>query len=578
MSRRQRKPNGSDELEQNDRAAETTDVTPKSPNRKKKAKGTPKSEEKQEGKKEIPAEANHASEEAGDHNVQLNFFTVLLITLTYVMVLLGAYFSEYLYQVNSMVQGKTAGFAVRKGYAPLFKDFEYFWTRHAYSVIRDCYERPVASGPGRFIKVLERVGRRKNEVFDYTGRTLECINTGSYNYLGFGGPNEFTEKDVLQAIRQYGTSTCSARAEIGTTAVHIELEKKVAEFVGKPAAIIFGMGYETNSTAIPSLVGKGGLIISDSLNHASLVTGCRASGAKITVFRHNDPKSLEMVLRKAIAEGQPRTHRPWKKILVVVEGIYSMEGEVLKLKEIVAVKNKYKAYLYIDEAHSIGAIGRGGRGVCAYAGVDPKEVDILMGTFTKSFGSVGGYIASSPEIIAYLRKTAFGALYDTSMSVPAAVQSLAAMKTIMGEIHGNEGERRLRSLRDNTIYVRRRLKELGFYILGNYDSPVIPLLIGHPTKMPFTSRACLEQNLAVVVVGFPATPLATSRARICVSASHAREDLDEFLAIIEDVGTRGLLRYGQKVSPATCLNALRIKFGTFLPFLLPGPRRRTKAK
>jgi serine palmitoyltransferase len=176
--------------------------------------------------------------------------------------------------------------------------------------------------------------------------------------------------------------------------LHAQLEKKVAQFVGKEDAIIFDMGYATNSTSIPSLIGKGGLIISDSLNHASIVMGCRSTGAKIKVFRHNDPEDLERVLRQSIAEGQPRTHRDWKKILVVVEGIYSMEGEILRLPEIVAVKKKYKAYLYVDEAHSIGALGKTARGVCDYWGVDPADVDILMGTFTKSFGSVGGYIAS----------------------------------------------------------------------------------------------------------------------------------------------------------------------------------------
>jgi serine palmitoyltransferase len=200
--------------------------------------------------------------------------------------------------------------------------------------------------------------------------------------------------------------------------VHEELEREVAAFVGKPAAIVFGMGFATNSLTLPALMrGKGSLIISDALNHASIVAGVRGSGARVKVFRHNEPEHLERVLRAAIAEGQPRTHRPWTKILVVVEGIYSMEGEICRLPEIVAIKKKYRAYLYLDEAHSIGALGAGGRGVCEHLGVDPADVDILMGTFTKAFGSCGGYIAGDEQLIQYLR---------TVSPVSACVQCLQA--------------------------------------------------------------------------------------------------------------------------------------------------------
>jgi serine palmitoyltransferase len=161
--------------------------------------------------------------------------------------------------------------------------------------------------------------------------------------------------------------------------VHVQLEREVAAFVGKPAALVFGMGFATNSLTLPVLVrGKGTLVVSDALNHSSIVNGVRGSAARVKVFRHNQPEHLERVLRAAIAEGQPRTHRPWNKILIVVEGIYSMEGEVCRLAEIVAIKKKYKAYLYLDEAHSIGAMGRSGRGVAEHLGVDPADIDIMV--------------------------------------------------------------------------------------------------------------------------------------------------------------------------------------------------------
>merc|ERR1740130_2077843 len=152
--------------------------------------------------------------------------------------------------------------------------------------------------------------------------------------------------------------------------------------------MVFGMGFGTNSTGIPALIGKGGLIISDNNNHSSIVAGARSSGAHIKVFQHNDAQNLEAVVRRAIIEGQPRTHRPWSKILIMVEGIYSMEGELCPLASIIAVKKKYNCYLYVDEAHSIGALGKQGGGICEQSGVDPTDVDVLMGTFTKSFGAV----------------------------------------------------------------------------------------------------------------------------------------------------------------------------------------------
>jgi serine palmitoyltransferase len=284
------------------------------------------------------------------------------------------------------------------------------------------------------------------------------------------------------------------------------------------------MGYATNSTVIPALIGRGGLIISDSLNHASVIAGCKSSGAKVRVFKHNDVEHLEQVLREAIVQGQPRTHRPWTKILIVVEGIYSMEGEICRIPEIIEVKKKYKAYLYVDEAHSIGSIGHTGRGVCEYFGVPTSDVDILMGTFTKSFGSVGGYIASSKELIAYLRLTAYGAIYETSMSPACCQQIMSALALITGQDGTDEGKKRLWQLRENTIYFRKRLAALGFPIFGNPDSPVVPMALYHAAKMPAFSRECLERNIAIVVVGYPATPLLLPRVRFCLSSAHTRED------------------------------------------------------
>jgi len=345
--------------------------------------------------------------------------------------------------------------------------------------------------------------------------------------LGFAENNGPVTDLVAEAIRSYGVACASPRIEAGDTVVTRDLEKEIAAFVGKEDALVIGMGFATNSTTIPAICGeKGTLIISDSLNHNSIVNGSRDSGAKVLVFKHNNIKDLEKLLRNAIAEGQPRTRRPWKKIVIIVEGIYSMEGEVCKLPQIIEMKKKYKAYLYVDEAHSIGALGKTGRGICEHWGVDPADVDVLMGTFTKAFGSIGGYISGPKEFIEYLRLTSYGSVYSTSMSAACAQQALSALRIIVGKDGTNEGKNRIQKLHDNSNYFRRRLVELGFVVFGDMDSPIMPMMLYHVSLLPFVSRFLLERGIAVVIVGFPVTPMLLNRVRFCISASHTIEDLE----------------------------------------------------
>ena len=276
----------------------------------------------------------------------------------------------------------------RKGYAPLLADFEEFFQRRLYMRTHDVFDRPICSAPGPYIDVMLRKFSLMKMEQPLTGETTRCLNLGSYNYLGFS-VNGGADPLVFDTLEGYSVSTCGPRTELGTAPVHLELEKTIAEFVGKPAAVVVGMGFATNSTLIPCLLGKGGLIISDQLNHTSIVQGARCSRAKIKTFKHNDPESLEQVVRTAIAEGQPgyEAYKPWKKIVILVEGLYSMEGSICRLPPIIEIKKKYGAYLWVDEAHSIGALGKSGKGVVEYWGCDPADVDVMMGTFTKSFGA-----------------------------------------------------------------------------------------------------------------------------------------------------------------------------------------------
>eukprot|EP00298_Acanthocystis_sp_HF-20_P003038 c13416_g1_i1.p1 GENE.c13416_g1_i1~~c13416_g1_i1.p1 ORF type:complete len:539 (-),score=174.25 c13416_g1_i1:56-1588(-) len=427
------------------------------------------------------------------------------------------------------------------GFAPIVKGFEDFFIRRIYGRVSDCWNRPVTKTPGAHIDVCLR--ESKNGEYFTTGEVVKCLNLGSYNYLGFADQNKMCREDVQQALRKYGASSCSSYAAAGHMSIHQQLEDEIAAFVGKPAAVLNPMGFSTNSTTIPALVKKGDLIISDALNHASIVSGARSSGAKILVFEHNSPSSLESVLRKAIRQGQPRTGLPWKKILVIVEGIYSMEGEICSLKEISRITKRYKAYLWVDEAHSIGCLGKTGRGVCEYHGVNPDDIDILMGTFTKSFGSVGGYVAGSKELIDYLKSVTASNLHAVTMSPGCAQQSLSSLRILRGEDGTNLGKEKIQKIKDNTHLFRARLAAAGCHIIGDNDSPIIPVMVYHPTKLAAFSRELLKRKIAVVVVGYPATPLLLGRVRFCMSASHSKEELEQALDEIEDVAERVAVLY-----------------------------------
>ena len=267
----------------------------------------------------------------------------------------------------------------------------------------------------------------------------------------------------------------------------------------------------------------------------------------IRVFKHNDCEDLERVIRDAIVLGQPKTGRPWGKIIVVVEGIYSMEGEYCNLKGVVEVCKKYNVFSYLDEAHSIGAMGESGRGACEYCGVDTKDVDILMGTFTKSFGGMGGYIASTQKVIDYLRVKAAGSIYHNSLSPVVCQQIITAFNIIDDQSENSIGKRKINNLRDNCNYMRMKLNEMGLHVLGNYDSPIMPVMLYNPTKIAAFSRECFLRGLAVVVVGFPAVPILMSRARFCISAGHTREELDKTLVGIEEVAVLLKLKYNENV-------------------------------
>ncbi|KAI0320427.1 pyridoxal phosphate-dependent transferase [Amylostereum chailletii] len=468
------------------------------------------------------------------------------------------------------------------GYAPLNSDFDSFYTRRLKTRLDDCFSVPVTGVPGRTIMTLDRHSDDHNHTFTLTGTQTRGLNISSYNYLGFAQARGGCADAVEEGLRRYGVSTGGTRLEGGTSELHVTAEALVARFVGQEDALLSSMGFATNSTVIPALVNKGCLVISDELNHASIRYGVRLSGASVRMFAHNDMAALEALLREVISQGQPKTHRPWKKILIVVEGLYSMEGTLVDLPAIMELKKKYKFYLFIDEAHSIGALGPHGRGVADYFGIGPRSIDILMGTFTKSFGAAGGYVSGSKMLIDRLRLRGHSGVYTEAMTPPVVIQILSSMASIMGvsepttpvksssstvtlrpttdseqypglapatmlppwmdlpieQRNGIEGNARLRRLAFNSRYLHRGLAKLGFITYGHVDSPIVPLLLFHPGKMVAFHRMMRARKTPIftVVVAYPATSLVTSRVRFCLSAAHTKEDIDVVLQACDEIG------------------------------------------
>ncbi len=412
------------------------------------------------------------------------------------------------------------------------KDF--FYIRNLYGNIEDVFNRPVYSSPEDWIDVAIREPESDRGFFSKlitTPQSRRCLNLGSYNYLGFGGLNAHCTPLVVKSVLDNPITSGSCSAELGYSSNIKEVEEVTAKFVGKESAVVVGMGFATNSTVIPALCGAGDLILSDALNHNSIVEGARLSGAKIKAFKHNCVGDLELLLQQAVAGKGAR----YNKILVIVEGIYSMEGELCELADIVKVCKLYGAYVWLDEAHSIGAVGATGRGVCEELGVDPHDIDVMMGTFTKSFGAAGGYVAGDLETVARVRQYSAGCTDAVSMPPAVCTQILASLRVIAGEDGTDIGKNKLTALRDNALFFRTGLENLGLEVLGQHPSPVMPVMLYQPYKIGDFSRLAFNRKLAVVVVGAPATPVTYPRVRFCVSAAHSREDLADALVAIGEI-------------------------------------------
>ncbi|MBP1629874.1 MAG: putative 8-amino-7-oxononanoate synthase [Bacteroidetes bacterium] len=331
---------------------------------------------------------------------------------------------------------------------------------------------------------------------------------GSNSYLGLTNHPKIIEA-ATAALRKYGSGCAGSPFLNGTLDIHIELEEKLADLVGKEKAIVYSTGFHSNIGVIPTIVGRGDHLILDELDHASIIEGRRLSFAKDHKFKHNDMESLEKVLQKI----------PTNEIkLIVVDGVYSMEGDIAKLPEIVTLAEKYNADIYVDEAHSLGVFGQGGKGICNHFGITDK-VDLIMGTFSKSLAAIGGFIATDAETINYLRHNSRSYIFSASIS-PASTASVLAAIDVM-----KEEPQRVDMLKEITNYSLNSFRTLGFEI-GHTQSPIIPLYVRDTDKTFMITQELFEDGIFVNPVIPPACSPDATLIRFSLMATHTKEQVD----------------------------------------------------
>ena len=331
---------------------------------------------------------------------------------------------------------------------------------------------------------------------------------GSNSYLGLTNHPKIKEA-AIAAIKKYGTGCAGSRFLNGTLDIHVELENRLASFVGKEEAIIYSTGFQVNLGVISCLTGREDYIIWDELDHASIIEGRRLSFSTQLKFKHNDMASLEKVLKSC----------PEDKVkLIVVDGVFSMEGDVANLPEIVALAKKYNAAIYVDEAHGIGVFGRQGRGTCDHFGV-AQDVDLIMGTFSKSFASLGGFVATDSITANYLRHNSRSYIFSASIT-PASTAAVSAALDIME----SEPER-IEHLWEMTHYALDGFRNMGCEI-GNTSTPIIPLFIRDNNKTFRITRELFDEGVFVNPVVSPAVPSDSTLIRFSLMATHTKEQLD----------------------------------------------------
>ena len=332
---------------------------------------------------------------------------------------------------------------------------------------------------------------------------------GSNSYLGLTNHPEIKQA-AIKAVEKYGTGCAGSRFLNGTLDIHLELEARLAKLVGKEEALVYATGFTVNSGVVSCLTGKEDYVILDKANHASIIEGSRLSFSKIIKYAHNDMDALEKQLKKC---------EPDKVKLIVVDGVFSMEGDEAKLLEIADLAKKYNASIMVDEAHSLGVYGNHGAGICNHLGVT-KDVDLIMGTFSKSLATIGGFIAADKHIINYLKHTSRTLIFSASITPASTACVLAAIDVMEKETW------RMDALWANTNYMRAKLQKAGFDT-GHSTTPIIPLYVRDNTKTFMLTRMLMEDGVFVNPVVSPAVASEDSLIRLSLMATHTFAQIDE---------------------------------------------------
>ncbi|MFA0733591.1 MAG: hypothetical protein OGMRLDGQ_000091 [Candidatus Fervidibacter sp.] len=347
----------------------------------------------------------------------------------------------------------------------------------------------------------------------------KVLNLCSNNYLGFCNDPVLKEA-AKRAIDEYGVGPGAVRTIAGTMKLHLELERKLAEFKGAEAVVSFQSGFCANLATIPALVGREDVIFSDELNHASIIDGCRLSRAEIIRYAHCDVDDFKAKL-------QEHRHK-FRRALIVTDGVFSMDGDIAPLPEIVKLAREYDAFVMVDDAHGEGVLGKGGRGITDHFGLH-GEVDIEVGTLSKAFGVVGGYVAGSYELCEYLRQRGRPFLFSSAVTPADVAACIAAVDILL------QSEDRVQRLWENACYFQNGLKSLGFDI-GKTQTPITPVMLGEAPLAQEFSKRLFEEGIFAQAIGYPTVPRGAARIRVMISAVHTKEDLDFALEKFAKVG------------------------------------------
>jgi glycine C-acetyltransferase len=347
----------------------------------------------------------------------------------------------------------------------------------------------------------------------------KVLNFCSNNYLGLANDPRLRAA-AKKAIEQFGVGPAAVRTIAGTISLHLEFERRIAAFKGVEDALYVQSGFCANQAAIPPLVGKEDVVFSDRLNHASIIDGCRLSGAKILVYEHCDAADAERVVRENLPQ--------YRRAMLITDGVFSMDGDIAPLDKLYEIAERYGVITMVDDAHGEGVVGKGGRGIVDHFGLHGK-FDIEMGTLSKAFGVVGGVIAGKHKIVDYLRQKARPFLFSSAVTPADTAACIAAVDIL------ESSTELVDKLWENTRYFKAELKRLGFDT-GNSMTPITPLMLGEAPLAKEFSKKLFENGVFAMALGFPTVPKGKARIRVMISAAHSKQDLDQGLEAFAKVG------------------------------------------